>query len=524
MRRSTKILSQLLIRRPLLPFLAAMLLGQLLAQRVQLGGIALFAILLTNFLFLHALRKQLPFALQVLALGLVTGMASVCLHSLDRARLSEQFSLHPPPAQRYFAAQVVAPVRYPMPGASELQLLALERSAQLTTSGVDQMNPVAAASRPLRLQCRAVDLPWRNLNQPRSGDLFLMAATLSPLVEQGVSSYGAQLRRRQIDARCKVRFASKSLEQERMPWWVTLADLGEQHLYQIVPKDEISGLLLSISFGRRDLLSQRSEQSFRALGLSHVLVVSGFQVSLLYALSYWVFSLLLSCSNRLLVAARVRPWAALLGLFSSLFFVALCGFEASAVRALLAVSLVFLALFREHDTSLGQAILLSGLCLSALWPGCLFDIGMQLTFAALIGIWAGQALSGERGWSSLRTALYATLCPSLVAALWFQPLTLQGVFVNLLGAPLLASSICVATLIGLALSLSAIDSAGYFLQGVYWGMEQIRDLVWWLISPAQLQRVAGWSAVDRCLWVLLAVLVGYRVFLRSRERLLYPRV
>ncbi|MFH1263393.1 MAG: DNA internalization-related competence protein ComEC/Rec2 [Pseudomonadota bacterium] len=149
---------------------------------------------------------------------------------------------------------------------------------------------------------------------------------------------------------------------------------------------EQSALFKSLVLGDRINLDPSLVSSFRAAGVIHLLVVSGFHVAVMAALFAWLASFLAGRSVVLLRTLgrwRIKALGAAVG---AIFFCLLTDLPIPTARALVAILLVLLAVGweRPHD---GLAIWTIGAWLIlGIEPLFLFDISAQLSFAAVLGI------------------------------------------------------------------------------------------------------------------------------------------
>jgi competence protein ComEC len=275
----------------------------------------------------------------------------------------------------------------------------------------------------------------------------------------------------------------------------------------VLGNHERAGLVLALTLGEHDSLSLRTEAGFRAAGLSHLLVLSGYQVSLVYALLFGAMRVVLRLSG-----LRGAWWVRLPALASFLFttaFVALVGFDSSSLRAAIAMVLVVAGRLSERSSSLWTSILGSLCILLLLYPGALFEPGVQLTYGALAGI----ALGAEGGKGKVETFLsvsfWATLIPLALAAVWFGAVSLGGLLLNPALAPVLSVS---GTLVGggaLVLSAGGLDRPGFLLDVVAHALTLLRELV---VQCARLPGVyvecGPWEGA--LILGLVAILVGLR--------------
>ncbi len=146
-------------------------------------------------------------------------------------------------------------------------------------------------------------------------------------------------------------------------------------LNKILPEPEgslIDGLLL----GNKSGLPKELLDKFNLVGVSHVIVVSGYHVT--------VISSLLLYFGILIFDRKKAFWLAVLGL---IFFVLLTGIQASAIRASIMGGLVVVALNSGRMSNIRNVLLFSAIVIVAFNPLLLsFDVGFQLSFLATIGI------------------------------------------------------------------------------------------------------------------------------------------
>lgn len=150
----------------------------------------------------------------------------------------------------------------------------------------------------------------------------------------------------------------------------------EGNISKMMPAPE-SGLANGLIFGGDDRLSKELQNSFAITGMSHIVAVSGYNVSII------VFAV---------IAVGIffgfwRKQAALLSVIAVIIFVAMIGFPASGVRAAIMGTIVlFSVVFGRVTNSLNLVIIASTFML--LWSPLQlrYDVGFQLSFLAVIGI------------------------------------------------------------------------------------------------------------------------------------------
>ncbi len=146
------------------------------------------------------------------------------------------------------------------------------------------------------------------------------------------------------------------------------------------------GLIL----GDKGGLGKQTEDEFRKAGVSHIIVLSGYNITIVAESVLLFFSWL----------TPALAW--LLGIGSIFLFVIMTGGEAAAVRSAVmgAIALIARRWGRTYDA--GVALVFAGF-LMILWnPKLLaFDLGFQLSFLATLGlIYLSPLVSWALGWST----------------------------------------------------------------------------------------------------------------------------
>jgi competence protein ComEC len=230
-------------------------------------------------------------------------------------------------------------------------------------------------------------------------------------------------------------------EAEKLPWYGYPAAV-RQNLAQLINSsfpDDTAGFALALLIGDASGIDYETDIAFKVSGISHIIAVSGFHVTVLFALVYVILG-----KNRIL--------SAILGLPLLFFFAAVAGFSASVTRACLMHSLMIIGLLidKEYDplTSLGFA----ALCMLALNPWTVANVSFQLSVLCMVGIltisdpikkWILDRLPLSRcnkkmkKWAgalaaSIAMCIGATVFVTPLCAYYFGMVSLVGVLTNLL--------------------------------------------------------------------------------------------
>jgi len=136
-----------------------------------------------------------------------------------------------------------------------------------------------------------------------------------------------------------------------------------------------SSLVLGVLLGIKDSIPASLEENFRRTGLIHILVLSGFNLTII---AYFFFKFLSSFHR------NIRY---LISLIFIIFFVIMVGAGATIVRAGIMISLFILSKFFRKNSSPLNALVLAGSIMIFLNPLILlYDASFQLSFVATLGL------------------------------------------------------------------------------------------------------------------------------------------
>lgn len=272
-------------------------------------------------------------------------------------------------------------------------------------------------------------------------------------------------------------------------------------------RDLAKALLLS------DPVHKKAQQNVLSkAGLSHLVVVSGLHVLMLY---FIIITLL-----RFFLPWRMADIAFLIIITS---FAALNHWAPPITRAILMISLALMAKWLSRPLSAAQNLSVSLFVITLIRPMELFSVGLQLSFTAVaIIVFALPKLHPKEGFSvykrmGQKLANYALLsaCVGLgilpLTLYYFGVATLNGIFANLLGLPLMA------ILLGLGLSILAFP-----IEPLYIAYSFVADIwQWWLqvCAGLPLQTQDSWIPATHSLALALILILPALAF-KARWKLL----
>ena len=184
-------------------------------------------------------------------------------------------------------------------------------------------------------------------------------------------------------------------------------------------KKDNYNLLMALLFGEKTELSKEISTNYTHAGIIHILAISGLHIALIYGIVLWL-------TKPFLRFKKGKLYIFLLSLCILWFYAILAGFSASIVRAAVMFSVVALAKIVNRQSNIYNSLAVSALLLLLYNPNYLFDIGFQLSYAAVLSIVIFQPIVRKYSYSKQLIVLKIKelLLISLVAQIGVLPLIL----------------------------------------------------------------------------------------------------
>jgi len=217
-----------------------------------------------------------------------------------------------------------------------------------------------------------------------------------------------------------------------------------------------AGLATAMAIGLRDLVSRDVAADFRASGLSHVVAISGWHITLIGAVVSGLLGGLTRRRRSVVVLCVVAAYAIL------------AGASPSVLRAAIMACVVLLARESGRRGQAGAALSLTTLGMLIAEPATIADAGFQLSVTATVGLlaWASRlrdwlaarAPRATPGWllEAMGVSLAAQAATLPLTLLDFERVSLVAPLANLLIAPLVAPAMLltvIALLVGVLIGL-----------------------------------------------------------------------
>mgnify|MGYP006274653281 CR=1 FL=1 len=198
---------------------------------------------------------------------------------------------------------------------------------------------------------------------------------------------------------------------------------------------ENEALVKTLLLGAKDNLSSEVSSSFAQLGISHLLVISGFHIGLISSLIYLVINYLkLSLKVNLIVNALFL-----------IFYLAIINWQLSALRAALLIILVLWGQILDRRVDLYNILAGIAVLFLIINPWSLFKISFQLSFTAVAAISYLTPILKKYfafGPKKIREIITATLAVQIalgpILIYYFNQLAVSAIVANLLLMPLIS--------------------------------------------------------------------------------------
>ncbi|MCC7289062.1 ComEC/Rec2 family competence protein [bacterium] len=286
----------------------------------------------------------------------------------------------------------------------------------------------------------------------------------------------------------------------QVPWYITLKQSFYSGL-QIALGEKLAGFMMGLLIGARSLIGKDLGDALSTVGLSHMVAVSGYNLTIIVALLYRI------------IGRRWRWAGFVVASWFCAFFVIISGASASIVRAAVMLFVLLLCRHFGRRLSMPAALGIGAIVTVGFNPAYLLgDLGWQLSFLSLLGIILFapviQGLLPKRFGiitEIVAVTLAAQLTTAPLIAYHFGVLSLIGPLANVLIMPIVPI---------LMLAGFVAGTVGVVLPGVAFALltpirfvgEQIIDLIYYLAS-------LRWSQIGESALPQLTMLTAYSILL-----------
>jgi len=260
-----------------------------------------------------------------------------------------------------------------------------------------------------------------------------------------------------------------------------------------------TGILSALAIGDKQGISLEQRKIFSNTGTSHLLAISGLHLGLVSGL---IFFLARAAWSSFPFGARRLPaqrFAIIPAMISALVYSGLAGFSIPTQRALVMLTVLYLAVLFERQPLRLQALAYAILAVLFYDPLSVLSPGFWLSFAAVVVIffivsWQQNTATWKQG-LRVQVAISVGLVPLLL--FFFQSASLVSPIANVIAVPLYGLVVVPLTLSGLASFTIFPDFVGINLLQIAENISElgVRWLEWLSAFPVTVLHVAAPSAM-----------------------------
>lgn len=270
-----------------------------------------------------------------------------------------------------------------------------------------------------------------------------------------------------------------------------------------------AGLLNALLLGNKRKLSEDLLSLFVMVGISHIIVVSGYHVAVVSLIFekiaiYWPRILSFVIGNLILLA-----------------FVILAGAQASVTRAVVMAWLFILALFIGRSSRIFNALILTCFIMILIKPIILvYDIGFQLSIASILGIlYIAPILEKKLNIKnySLKVIIATTFGAQLMTAplvvYYFGRISLIAPLANILILPIIPLVMSLGII--LLITTSILSKISFIIA---WPIYFLEKYIVWIVEMLSKIRFASLNIVfDKFYYVIIVYLIIF-LFIRLAKK------
>jgi competence protein ComEC len=227
---------------------------------------------------------------------------------------------------------------------------------------------------------------------------------------------------------------------------------------------QLTPALQGIVAGDRADVSPALDQRWRAVGIYHVLSVSGLHLAVVAGLLFALLRRLVAASRW---GGRVRParWAAPPALVLAIAYTMITGGQLATIRALIVVAIALVAQMLDRPLRLVDALGAAAILILAWRPADLWDPSFQLSFVAALTLAVMPRMQGNWLVRGLRASFWVAMTTAPLTAFHFHQVAAGGIVGNLVLTPIVELVALPMALAGVVLHASPLCTlAGWLVE------------------------------------------------------------
>ena len=146
------------------------------------------------------------------------------------------------------------------------------------------------------------------------------------------------------------------------------------------------GIITSIMIGERYNIDNSISENYKNAGISHLLSISGFHLSIIIGSIFFIIRFLLSLNIYISNKYNSRKIVSIISFIASSFYLLISGARISTIRAFIMSCIILLSIILDKVAISLRSVSIAALILLIIYPESVINVGFQLSFMAVIAL------------------------------------------------------------------------------------------------------------------------------------------
>ncbi|NVJ66628.1 MAG: DNA internalization-related competence protein ComEC/Rec2 [Gammaproteobacteria bacterium] len=310
----------------------------------------------------------------------------------------------------------------------------LQFKAQVLTSDNDQFN-----GKKLKISWYQYPQELAQSQQlPRLGEVWRMELLIKPIsAALNIAGYDAEKQAfiENVAAKASIRKNNAIKVTETSSYSIAH---WRQSIFEHLADFDNAGILQALLVGEKSNIHSMQRQSIQALGISHLLAISGLHISIIAGLVFWIGLKASVQLGRLGLTVTPLLFAGILSIVAALLYSALAGFSVATLRALIMWCAVVFSLIMANEQKIWRNLAIAVTVILIIDPLSVLSYGFWLTciaIAIIASLFIGRVKNAKPILMTIKLQWYISLGMGLLVWFLFLQVSLVAFFINLLLIP-----------------------------------------------------------------------------------------
>lgn len=150
--------------------------------------------------------------------------------------------------------------------------------------------------------------------------------------------------------------------------------------------EETAGVVIPLIIGEQGTVSRDIYEIYRKTGITHVLSVSGFHLTLLAGFVFFVIRGFLSLFPFIILRINTKKIAAFISILFTFFYLLISGLAVPAIRSFIMIFIVLFGILLNRKTISLRSVALAAFFILLIYPDSLIGASFQLSFMAVLSL------------------------------------------------------------------------------------------------------------------------------------------